>query len=132
MLSVNQRWGIVFVLLLLGSLVGCAGKPPMEKLSLARAGVTAAREAGAAQAGAEEFKLAQEYLVRAEQALEQKQYDAARDWADRATLAAEAARAKGQEHAAGQRLGDTRRNLDQLQQDLDRLRSRTDELKRQL
>ncbi|MBI3325171.1 MAG: DUF4398 domain-containing protein [Nitrospinae bacterium] len=132
MLSQHDRWKPVLVLFLFGSLVGCAGRPPLQQLTLARAGVTAARQADAPQAAREDFNLAEQYLTRAEQALELKRYEEAREWADRTVLAAEAARAKAQGTAAERRVEQVQRSLEQLQQELDRQRSRAEELKRQL
>ena len=117
---------------LLGGLIGCAGQPPLQQLTLARAGLMGAREADAPQAAREEFNLALQYLTRAEQALELRRYDEAREWADRAVLAAEVARAKAQGTATERRVEEVQRSLEDLQQELDHQRSRTEELKRHL
>lgn len=123
--------GLLFVSLL-GILVSCAGMPPIEQLTLAKVALTAAQEAGAPRSAPKEFHLADGYLSRAERALERGQYENARDWSERAMLAAQLARAKVQQDTGERQLAEAQRTHEQLRQELDRQRSRVEELKRQL
>jgi hypothetical protein len=63
------RAGWFCIILLIGSLAGCATAPPVQEMSDARQAIAAAKEAGAEQLAVEELGQAETMLQKAEEFL---------------------------------------------------------------
>ena len=74
------RFGGVACSLLIGLLLvaGCSTSPPVQEMSDARQAVAAAKEAGAEQTAAEDFRAAEAYLDSAQRKLSEHAYAQAR------------------------------------------------------
>ncbi len=68
--------GLLIALLLMAA--GCGTSPPVQEMSDARQAIAAAKEAGAEQSAAEEFRAAEAFLDSAQRKLAERAYAQAR------------------------------------------------------
>ncbi len=68
--------GLLIALLLMAT--GCGTSPPVQEMSDARQAIAAAKEAGAEQSAAEEFRAAEAFLDSAQRKLAERAYAQAR------------------------------------------------------
>lgn len=85
MAGVTRR-GLLVVLAV--CIAGCGSGPPVQEMSDARQAIAVAREAGAEDRAAEEFRAAEAYLDSAEKLLAERAYDQAREDAMQAKVKA--------------------------------------------
>lgn len=79
-----------------GVLAGCAGNPPTTEMDVAQQAVNSATGSGATQYAAADMQSANANLRKARVAVEEKDYIAAKAYADRATWDARVAERKSQ------------------------------------
>ncbi|MFA6016154.1 MAG: DUF4398 domain-containing protein [Gallionellaceae bacterium] len=71
-------------------LAGCATTPPpLEQLAVSKAAIVNAKSAGANELAPQEFKLANDKIIRADQAMEEKNFLLAQQLAEQAQLDAQ-------------------------------------------
>jgi acyl-CoA reductase-like NAD-dependent aldehyde dehydrogenase len=101
---------------------GCsAGKPPVATLSQADMAIQQADKSTASQHAPLELQTARERLAKAMQAMEEKEYDAARRLAGQSLVDAQLAEAKAQAEKARQAAAELRRSIETLRTELERV-----------
>lgn len=111
--------------LLLGAMAGLAGcasqkTPATADVAVSRAAVDAAASAGAAEAAPAEMEAARAKLMRANQALATRDYQAAADWANQAEADARLAQSKASSAKAAQAAEEVQRSIQALRDELAR------------
>ncbi|MYN44513.1 DUF4398 domain-containing protein [Pseudoduganella sp. FT93W] len=108
--------------LLLGALAGCASQktPATADVAVSRAAVDAAANAGAAEVAPAEMQSARDKLMRANQALTARDYQAAADWANQAEADARLAQSKANSAKAAQAAEEVQRSIQALRDELSR------------
>jgi non-homologous end joining protein Ku len=119
-LASPQQW--MGVALICGGLVicGCAGKPPLEKLSQADLAVQQADKSTASQYAPLELQIAREQLDSAKRAMDTKKYEDARRLADQALVNAQLAEAKAAAEKTRQTAAELRKSIETLRSELAR------------
>jgi len=106
----------------LGGLAGCASEktPATADVAVSRAAVDAAASAGAAEAAPAEMQSARDKLMRANQALASRDYQAAADWANLAEADARLAQSKANSAKASMAAEEVQRSIQALRDELSR------------
>ncbi|WP_348696047.1 DUF4398 domain-containing protein [Duganella fentianensis] len=103
-------------------LAGCASQktPATADVAVSRAAVDAAASAGAAEVAPAEMEAARAKLMRANQALATRDYQAAADWANQAEADARLAQSKASSAKAAQAAEEVQRSIQALRDELAR------------
>ena len=116
----NSLRGLKLAALALGTsflLAGCAGNPPSEQYAVTQSAVNAAVTAGGTEYAAVEMKSAQDKFKQAELAMQEKNYDEARKYAEQAEWDARVAERKAQAAKAQKAVQDARQGVNELREE---------------
>ena len=116
----NGLPGLKLAALALGTsflLAGCAGNPPSEQYAVTQSAVNAAVTAGGTEYAAVEMKSAQDKFKQAELAMQEKNYDEARKYAEQAEWDARVAERKAQAAKAQKAVQDARQGVNELREE---------------
>jgi Domain of unknown function (DUF4398) len=106
---------------------GCGTTPPTEKMEVAEAAVRQADTQGAGDEAALELRLAREKLEKANAAMEDERYVAARRLAEQAEVDAMLAEAKAESAAARASAREMRQGIETLRSEAERAADQLDE-----
>lgn len=121
----NKRKWTVFTLILMVSMIpACAGVAPMEKMVKLESQITNARQAEAIVYSPLELKFAEDKYRLAQDAIEDKEYDVARQLADEAMLDAQFAEIKALSVRAQREAQEMRESIETLRTELNRIQTR--------
>jgi Domain of unknown function (DUF4398) len=115
-----QQWIGVALSCGILAMSGCAGKPPLEKLSQAELAVQQADKSTASQYAPLELRIAREQLDSAKRAIDTKKYEDARRLADQALVNAQLAEAKAGAEKTRQAAAELRKSIETLRSELGR------------
>lgn len=119
----KRKW-TVFTIIFLGSMIpACAGVAPMEKMVKLESQISNARQAEAIVYSPLELKFAEDKYQLAQDAIEDKDYDVARQLADEALLDAQFAEIKALSVKAEKEAQEMRESIETLRSELNRLRT---------
>jgi hypothetical protein len=121
----GRRWirptvAAVSAALLLGACATRMNTPPVEEMTTARAAITQAEAAGAGQLAPVELLAARGKLVKADAAVQEKQYDQARRLAEQAAADAQLAERKARADRARMAVAELESSNAALQRETDR------------
>ncbi len=121
----NKRKWTVFTLIFMVSMIpACAGVAPMEKMVKLESQITNARQAEAIVYSPLELKFAEDKYRLAQDAIEDKEYDVARQLADEALLDAQFAEIKALSVRAEKEAQEMRESIETLRTELNRIQTR--------
>lgn len=119
----KRKWTL-FTIIFLGSMIpACAGVAPMEKMVKLESQISNARQAEAIVYSPLELKFAEDKYQLAQDAIEDKDYDVARQLADEALLDAQFAEIKALSVKAEKEAQEMRESIETLRSELNRLRT---------
>lgn len=119
-LAFVQQWIGMALVCGIVAMSGCAGKPPLEKLSQADLAVQQADKSTASQYAPLELQIAREQLNSAKRAMDTKKYEEARRLADQALVNAQLAEAKAGAEKTRQAAAELRKSIQTLRAELER------------
>ncbi len=121
----NKRKWTVFTLSFMVSMIpACAGVAPMEKMVKLESQISNARQAEAIVYSPLELKFAEDKYRLAQDAIEDKEYDVARQFADEAMLDAQFAEIKALSVRAQREAQEMRESIETLRTELNRIQTR--------
>ena len=123
------RWIGVF---LLGLILGCGPKPPVDEIAAATAALQSARDERAQTYAAEQFRTAEKTLTQARNELIDEEYGLALKLAQLSLLQAQYAAAVSQWRLKSDELNQAKTELQASKDEIEQLKFRIDEVKKQI
>lgn len=120
----TRRWALFIILFIACTVGACAGVAPREKMVKVESQIANARQAEAIVYAPLELKFAEDKYKMALEAIEDKEYDAARQLADKALLDAQLAEVKSLSIKAEKEAQEMRDSIETLRSELNRLQTR--------
>ena len=121
----NKRNRTLFIIIFMVSMIpACAGVAPMEKMVKLESQITNARQAEAIVYSPLELKFAEDKYRLAQDAIDDKEYDVARQLADEALLDAQFAEIKALSVRAEKEAQEMRESIETLRTELNRIQTR--------
>ena len=122
--DIHKRKRIIFIIIYIASMVtACAGVAPMEKMVKLESQITNARQSEAIVYAPLELKFAEDKYKMAQTAIEDKEYDVARQLADEALLDAKFAEIKALSVRAEKEAQEMRESIETLRSELNRIQT---------
>jgi hypothetical protein len=116
----KRKWTIFTIIFLVSIIPACAGVAPMEKMVKLESQIANARQAEAIVYSPLELKFAEDKYELAQDAIENKKYDVARQLADEALLDAQFAEIKALSVRAEKEAQEMRESIETLRSELNR------------
>jgi hypothetical protein len=119
----KKKWTILKTIFIVTMLTACAGVAPMEKMIKLESSISNARQAEAIVYAPLELKFAEDKYKMAQDAIEDKDYDVARELADQALLDAQLAEVKALSIKAEKEAQEMRESIETLRGELNRMQT---------
>ena len=116
----KRKWAIFIIIFMASMISACAGVAPMEKMVKLESTIANARQAEAIVYAPLELKFAEDKYEMAQDAIEDKDYDVARQLADEALLDAQLAEVKALSVRAEKEAQEMRESIETLRSELNR------------
>jgi hypothetical protein len=120
----KMKWTVFAAIFMVSMIPACAGVAPMEKMVKLESQITNARQAEAIVYSPLELKFAEDKYRLAQDAIEDKEYDVARQLADEALLDAQFAEIKALSVRAEKEAQEMRESIETLRTELNRIQTR--------
>ena len=120
----KRKWTVFAIIFMVSMIPACAGVAPMEKMVKLESQIANARQAEAIVYAPLELKFAEDKYRLAQDAIEDKKYDMARQIADEALLDAQFAEVKALSVRAEKEAREMRESIETLRTELNRMQTR--------
>jgi hypothetical protein len=119
----KRKWAIFIMIFMVSMIPACAGVAPMEKMVKLESTIANARQAEAIVYAPLELKFAEDKYKMAQNAIEGKEYDVARQLADEALMDAKLAEVQALSVKAEKEAQEMRESIETLRSELNRIQT---------